>query len=79
MIVETVTQAKANLSALLERVQRGEEVILCRAGKPVAVLTPYRGGRQPRVPGRLRGRIQIADDFDSLPPDLSEAFGIDEP
>ena len=77
MVVNTVTEAKAHLSELLERVIRGEEVIISRAGKPVAVLEPYRQSGRPRQPGSLRGKIRIAEDFDVLPPDLAEAFGIE--
>ncbi len=79
MIVNTVTEAKTQLSALIERVIRGEEVIINRAGKPVAVLRPYYPDRRPRKPGRLRGKIRIAPDFDDLPPDIAEAMGMLEP
>ena len=75
MIVSTVTEAKANLSALLEKVAQGEEVILSRAGKPIAVLQPYQKDDRPRTPGALRGRVRIGADFDELPADLKDAFG----
>ena len=67
---------KAELSALIEAVQRGEEVIIGKAGKPVAKLVPYNGAKSARVPGTLRGRICIADDFDELPADIAAAFGV---
>ena len=76
MIVNTVTEAKAHLSELLDRVSRGEEVIISRAGKPVAVLEPYRRDRRPRQPGRLRGKIRIATDFNELPADIADALGM---
>ncbi len=76
MIVNTVTEAKANLSALLEKVLQGEEVIISRAGKPIGIIQPYRPESRPRTPGKLRGRITIADDFDALPPDLEKALGV---
>jgi len=75
MVVNTVTEAKAQLSALLERVSRGEEVIINRAGKPVAILQPYRAENRPRRPGRLRGKIRIHKDFDKLPADIAEVLG----
>lgn len=75
MIVNSITEAKAQLSALIERVQNGEEVIIARAGKPVAVLRPYDGRRRRRVPGALRGLIRIASDFDELPDDIADALG----
>ena len=76
MIVNTITEAKTHLSALIESVLNGEEVIIKRAGKPVAVLGKYPGNKEQRIPGTLKGKIKIADDFDDLPDDLSEAFGI---
>ena len=76
MVVNTVTEAKAHLSELLDRVLKGEEVILSRAGKPVAVLEPYRQDRGSRKPGGLRGKIRIAPDFDELPADISDVFGL---
>ena len=75
MIVSTVTEAKARLSALLERVLSGEEIVLCRNGKPVARLVPIRPGPIQRKPGRLRGRIRLGGDFDELPPEFEDAFG----
>ncbi|MBN1947464.1 MAG: type II toxin-antitoxin system Phd/YefM family antitoxin [Bradymonadales bacterium] len=78
MIVNTITEAKAQLSALIERVQQGEEVIIHKAGKPVAVLIAYGGYSEKRVPGALRGQIEIAPDFDELPPDIAESFGMIE-
>jgi prevent-host-death family protein len=79
MFVGSVTEAKAQLSMLLERVCAGEEVIIARAGKPIARLVPFRADRVPRKPGALTGRIRMADDFDELPPDIAEAFGMVKP
>lgn len=76
MIVNTVTEAKAHFSALLELVSRGEEVIISRAGKPTAILEPYRAENRPRFPGRLKGHITISPDFDELPEDIAGAFGM---
>lgn len=76
MIVNTITEAKAQLSALIERVQRGEEVIINKAGKPIAVLLAYKKYPKKREPGALRGKIKIAPDFDELPTDIAEAFGV---
>ena len=79
MVLRNISDAKAELSSLIERVQKGEEVILARAGKPVARLVAYRGPAGPRKPGSMRGEIWIAPDFDVLPADMAEAFGIPEP
>ncbi|MFN7921545.1 MAG: type II toxin-antitoxin system prevent-host-death family antitoxin [Bryobacteraceae bacterium] len=75
MILRNISEAKAELSALIEAVQRGEEVIIGKAGKPVARLVAYRGAARQRVPGALAGKIHIHADFDLLPPDIAEAFG----
>lgn len=76
MIVDTITEAKAQLSALISAVEQGEEVIIKRAGKPVAVLKKYDESHQERKPGAFTGKIQILDDFNQLPHDLEEAFGM---
>ncbi|MBT3274343.1 MAG: type II toxin-antitoxin system prevent-host-death family antitoxin [Spirochaetales bacterium] len=76
MVVDTITEAKAQLSALIEKVMSGEEVIIKKAGKPVAVLNKYVSHSVPRVPGAYKGKIQIAGDFDELPDDIASAFGM---
>lgn len=76
MVVNTITEAKAQLSALIERAVNGEEIIIKRAGKPVAVLHRYEPAHVQRKPGALKGQISIADDFDKLPPDIAASFGI---
>lgn len=67
-------EAKTHLSRLIERVAAGDEVIIGRAGRPVARLVPYVAVRQRRVPGGLRGKIWMADDFDATDPELVDAF-----
>jgi prevent-host-death family protein len=65
-----VHEAKTHLSRLLERVEAGEEVVIARSGHPIARLVPI-GPTRPRVPGRLKGAVIVADDFDSpLPEEL---------
>jgi len=75
MTLCNISEAKAQLSALIEAVQAGEEVIIGKAGKPVARLVRYQGAAAPRRPGALKGQIWIADDFDELPADIAESFG----
>lgn len=72
-----ISEAMAQLSALIEAVQAGEEVIIGKAGKPVARLVRYQGAASPRRPGALKGRIRIVDDFDELPVDIAEVFGVE--
>lgn len=69
-----VHEAKTHLSRLLERVAAGEAIVLAKNGKPIARLIPYRPDKSPRVPGRLKGKIEVADDFDSTPDWLLDAF-----
>lgn len=78
MIAANITEAKANLSKLLEHVQAGGTVLINKAGKPIAKITVYNPQQQVIEPGLLAGKIQIADDFDQLPPDIADAFGVDE-
>jgi prevent-host-death family protein len=69
-------EAKTKLSQLVERAEAGEEIVITRNGKPVARLVPIAGTNSlASVHSALRGRIEIADDFDELPPDVAEAFG----
>ena len=67
-------EAKANFSKLLDRVADGEEIVIGRAGKPLARLVPFRPKREPRVPGEFAGRIRMTKDFDAAPDWLLDAF-----
>ncbi|MDQ3662721.1 MAG: type II toxin-antitoxin system Phd/YefM family antitoxin [Actinomycetota bacterium] len=70
-----IHEAKTHFSRLLERVARGEEIVIGKAGKPVAKLIPYRQAEGARSPGGWEGRVRIASDFDELPPEIASAFG----
>ena len=74
VVVRNISQAKAELSTLIEMVQEGHEVILAKAGKPVARLVAYRAPVGPRTPGSMAGQIWIAPDFDVLPDDIAGDF-----
>lgn len=76
-----VHEAKTNFSKLLQRVALGEEVIIAKAGVPVAKLVPASTAQGKRPLGFLKGEIWMADDFDApLPPDILAGFlGEDEP
>jgi len=76
MLITNISEAKAQLSALIEKVKAGQEVIIAKAGNPVAKLVLFKRSEEPRSPGALRGKIKIADDFDELPDDIAEAFGM---
>lgn len=69
-----IQEAKTHLSRLIDRVERGEEIVLARNGKPVARLVKV--DRVERIPGSLKDMIVIADNFDDpLPPEIADAFG----
>jgi len=70
-----IHEVKTHLSRLIAQVEAGEEIVINRNGKPVARLVA--NDREPLGGyGSLRGRITIADDFDELPEDMAEAFGM---
>ncbi|MGH2499289.1 MAG: type II toxin-antitoxin system Phd/YefM family antitoxin [Candidatus Limnocylindria bacterium] len=70
-----IHEAKTHLSRLIERVRRGEEITLAKAGRPVARIVPLVPRVDRRVPGTARGRITVAPDFDApLPKDLLKRF-----
>ena len=70
--VVNVHEAKTNLSKLLQEVERGEEILIGRAGEPVARLSPYR--QEKREIGFAKDQVWIADDFDETPEDIVEDF-----
>ena len=64
MKIVSTHQAKTNLSKILSDVERGEEYILARAGKPIARLSPIRGPIAEPRPGKWRGKVAVREDFD---------------
>ncbi len=75
MVEVNVHQAKTHLSRLLVRVEAGEEVLISRAGRPLARLVPVERRRAARVPDRDRGKGRIAEDFDApLPASVLARF-----
>lgn len=71
-VTVNIHEAKTHLSKLLQRVMNGEEIIIAKAGKPVAVLAPYERIPAPRLPGNDRGKVTIAPDFDAPLPEFEE-------
>ena len=69
-----IHEAKTHLSRLIEAVERGEEIIIARSGKPVARLCPPRKRHAPRRPGSLKGKIRMAPDFDRTPEEALVAY-----
>jgi prevent-host-death family protein len=82
VVRETVSlyEAKTQLSRLVDRAAAGEEIVIAKAGKPVARLVPFEPRREPRRPGLMKGQIWIADDFDEpLPEESMAAFRGERP
>jgi prevent-host-death family protein len=75
--VDTVNlyDAKTNLSALVERAAAGEEIIIAKAGRPLARLVPLEKRSAPREFDFLAGQVIAGPDFDDpLPDDIQAAF-----
>ncbi len=73
---ETVNiyEAKTRLSQLVDQAARGDDVIIARAGRPIARLVAFRPASAVRKPGRMRGRVRVSANFDApLPDDLFES------
>ena len=74
-----IYEAKTRLSELVDRAESGEEIVIAKAGHPVARLVPLRAVREGRTPGRWRGRIPHCRRFDApLPPDVLGQLDADE-
>lgn len=74
-VTVNVHNAKTHLSQLLNRVLAGEEIIIARAGKPVARLVAITPVLTQRTPGSAKGQVWIASDFDApLPEEILDAF-----
>ncbi len=69
-----IHEAKTHLSRLLDRAAAGEDIVIARAGQPVARLVRLAEPMTERRLGLFRGQIHVADDFDQLPDDLQRAF-----
>lgn len=70
-----VHDAKTNLSKLLKKVEAGEEIVIARAGKPIARILPIQSTSKQRIPGSAIGMITISDSFyDPLPEDVLKDF-----
>lgn len=70
-------EAKTHLSDLVERAAAGEEIVIAKAGTPMARLVPLPQPEKPilRKPGMWKGKIWVADDFDDpLPPEIQKYF-----
>lgn len=70
-------EAKTKLSQLVERAERGEEIVITRNGTPAVRLTPVpKPNRLAAVRGALRGANILPDELDELPDDVASALGM---
>lgn len=76
MEIANIDEARSRLSLLVEQALRGEEVVIASEGRPLVRLVPIQPDASPRVGGQWKGQVRMAEDFDSLPDDLADAFGI---
>ena len=67
-------EAKTHLSKLVDLAAQGEEIIICKAGHPVAKLVQFRAKKSARKPGGWEGKVVIEKDFDTLPEDFMGHF-----
>jgi prevent-host-death family protein len=72
----TVTEAKTQLSRLIERAGEGEEIVIRRGPRPVAKLIRYDDPPARRQLGALKGKIWISDDFDEPDEEIERLFGM---
>ena len=74
MKIANIHEAKTQLSKLIEAVLQGEDVIISKAGKPLVKMIPYIPHSELRKPGYWRGKVTMAEDFDTLPESVINSF-----
>ena len=75
MTTVNIHEAKTHLSRLLKRGAAGEQIVIARAGTPIARLSPYKDQGRERVAGRDRGLFTVPEDFNApLPDEVIETF-----
>lgn len=74
MQVFNIHEAKTNLSKLIEKTSKGEDVIIAKAGKPVAKLSSYKEKLKPRKSGLWKGKVWMSEDFNDEDEEINELF-----
>ena len=69
-----IHEAKTHLSRIIERVARGESVVIGKAGKPMAVLIPFVSKAETRAPGSMKGKIRIPDGWEAEDDLIADLF-----
>jgi prevent-host-death family protein len=70
-----IHEAKTHLSRIIDRVEHGEEIVISRAGQPVAKVIPLAGRVNRTARGSLRGALSLAEDWDS--PAVNDSIAVD--
>lgn len=74
MLTTNIYQAKTQLSKLIEQAIAGQDIVISKAGKPVVKLVAYAPTVKARVPGKLKGKIFMSDDFTDESKELDTMF-----
>lgn len=74
MQIFNIHEAKTNLSNLIQKTLAGEDVVIAKAGKPVAKLVAYKEKLKPRKFGLWKGKVGVSDDFDDEDPEINKLF-----
>ncbi|MBS3909314.1 MAG: type II toxin-antitoxin system Phd/YefM family antitoxin [Actinobacteria bacterium] len=75
MVTVNIYEAKTKFSKLLSRVEGGEEIIIAKAGRPIARIVPLSSKAEKRMPGSAKGRIIIKESFfEPLPEEILREF-----
>jgi prevent-host-death family protein len=69
-----IHEAKTHLSRLVDRAAAGEEIVIARAGKPLARLVAYEPPASERQLGAWRGKVWMAPDFDEVDDEIARTF-----
>lgn len=70
-----IHEAKTHLSAILKRVESGEDIVIAKAGKPIARISPISVSSGGRQPGSAKGKVVMSKGFmEPLPEDLLKEF-----
>ena len=70
----SITEAKAKFSQVIRKVESGESVTITRHGEPVAILQAVNNSSDVPKIGSMKGKFEITDDFDELPPEFMITF-----
>ncbi|NKQ41108.1 MAG: type II toxin-antitoxin system Phd/YefM family antitoxin [Sulfurovum sp.] len=74
MMTVNIHEAKTNLSKLISFLEKGEDIIIARAGSPVAKLVSYTPSKEKRTANMLKGKVSFYEDFNSSDDEIATLF-----